>query len=601
MLKRLLMAAFLLVAVGFANPFLAAPEQAGITTYDFQQNENVGDRIAIDKDGNAHIFWMHSVDQDPNYPNRDIYYNFWNAGTSVFDFTGGTKASGVARAGYCTGGVLSDGRAIVAFHEVSGAQNFSAVAVDAAQGFGSFSTPVRIDQSKEAIWPHMVVGSDDIIHVVAQINDTTVAGEVVYYSRSTDKGQTFSTWKSIATDAEHNPTIAVSPDGKKVAVVWSCGIGARNLWFQHVKYVESTNGGVTWGSPVTLTADRYPTPLPSETDGFIPFAFGGDYDAFYDNNGNLNITFGEFAGKLNPDDTWSFYNICFKRIIHWNKASGFHLVSGSVTTYTPMNADTVVTTLDSLHMWGSGFSMMDADNQVQAVNMGDWKPQGTLWGNNKIIIVWCGQWDSLDMNAAGRLNGDLYVSMTSDNGKTWLPVRPWNQDDIHTHADSTKMYWTNITNTHTPGGDPGACDGEDWFSVARSVYSNQLHITYILDKFSGPSLWPPTENIFTENPVMYLRYELVGIEESPIPQTQDAALVGSGPFNGQVSFRISAPTSNASLKIYNTSGALVKTLVSGSVNSGTISWNASTVPAGVYFYSFSTPTKTSNGRFVLVH
>ncbi len=608
MLKKLLVLTCLLTVMGFANPFLATPEQAGITTYDYQQNGCVGNRIVLDKDGNAHIFWMHDAGTDATFPNRDIYYNFWNAGSSSFDFTGGTKASGGPKAGYCTGGVLSDGRAVVAFHQVSGAQTLAVVAVDATQGFGAFSTPVVIDGSKQVIWPHMVVGSDDVIHVVGHVQDTTGgADNVIYYSRSTDKGQTFSSWKAITDDAGNDPAIAVSDDGKKVAIAWSSGIGGPNYIMTHMRYVESTNGGVTWAAIQTPTDGRYLDPTPSETPGFIKYGWYGDYDCSYDHKGNLNITFCEFAGKFNSDETFNYYNINFKRPIHWNKANGFHLVSGPVTTYTPMAADTVVTSLDTLHMWGSGFNMV-ADYPGQAPYMGAWRPQSAAWGNDTIVVVWCGQWDSLDMNAAGRLNGDLYVAVSPDYGKTWRPLADWDTATC-SHADSTKMYWTNITNTHTPAADPGACDGEDWFSIVRNVGSdNTLHITYILDKFSGSCLHDPTTNIITENPVMYLRYQsmkvgkpLTAVVESPLPQASSIELLGSGPYSSTVSFKVSAPATNTTLKIYNTSGALVETIVSGNVNSGTISWNASTVPAGVYFYSFSTPTKTSNGRFVVVH
>ena len=182
---------------------LVAGDQGGVTMYDYQQNGAMGNRIAIDSAGNAHVCWMHS--EDETFATRDIYYNMWEKASGNFPdyWPDGVKASGVPRAGYTTMGALSDGRAVIAFHHTP-TDNVSAVVVDAAPGLGAFSSPVDVDPvsvPEQPIWPHIVVGADDMIHVTAHISPADPYNppdnvNYLYYSRSTDQGQTFSPWGS---------------------------------------------------------------------------------------------------------------------------------------------------------------------------------------------------------------------------------------------------------------------------------------------------------------------------------------------------------------------------------------------------------------------
>ncbi|MBS4016050.1 MAG: T9SS type A sorting domain-containing protein, partial [Candidatus Latescibacteria bacterium] len=75
--------------------------------------------------------------------------------------------------------------------------------------------------------------------------------------------------------------------------------------------------------------------------------------------------------------------------------------------------------------------------------------------------------------------------------------------------------------------------------------------------------------------------------------------------NALISFNIAKPT-QASLRIYDASGRIIRTLVNGHYNTGTynLTWNGRDdnnrkVAEGVYFYTLETENHTSTKKLVL--
>lgn len=584
---------------GNANVFMVEGEQAGTTTYDYQQNGAMGNRVAIDADGNAHICWMES--QEDDFADRNVHYNFWEKATEGFVWPPGIKVSGSLRAGYTTGGVMPDGRAVIAFHEASGNDTWAAVVVDAAQGAGAFPTPVRPDGSIQVIWPHMVVGSNGTIHVAGHINDTSALGDVIYYSRSTDGGVTFSPWQQVTNDGGDDPAIAVSKDGNRICIAFMSQIpvnsGGKDFACGHINYVESTNGGTSWGTRHKITEDRYSAQVINTDTLMFLFANNRCVDVAYDDAGKVHILYTEGWHQWN--DGAYYYPKMWGRTIYWNEASGFSCPTANFPMFHSISTEgDTLWEFDSLGMWGVGTAVGEEHG-------GQYGPQIAIWGSN-IIATWGGQWDSLDLSGGGTVNGDLYASVTTDGGANWSPLEDYDSTMIGT----VWQHVTNITNTHAPGAGVGSCPDEDYHTVWPWVDTdNVLHITYIKDLFAGSVISNedcPSYGITTNSPSMYLAYKgsgsgikvgkLIGIEEKPVLEPSNVELAGSI-FVGAVNFHVTNPLNGATLKIYDASGSLVETL---KANSSNVTWNAEGVAPGVYFYSFTSPTATSTGKLVLV-
>ena len=92
------------------------------------------------------------------------------------------------------------------------------------------------------------------------------------------------------------------------------------------------------------------------------------------------------------------------------------------------------------------------------------------------------------------------------------------------------------------------------------------------------------------------------IKETPDVKPAIIEVLGQHPVTDFVSFGISAPGTQASLRVYDAAGNLVETIFEGRLGSTCIlTWNTRKVPAGVYFYHFVTPMGTENGKVVVVH
>jgi len=603
-------------------------EQAGTTTYDHQNHGPSHRRIGVYyEDGafkNAQIFWMQTDwDTDLSMPDRNMHWNIWEADAQAFREATGLKASGVNRAGYGDGGILSDGTGVTAFHENQGNSVYPVVAVDAAPGFGSFLAPVNIPgASGNKYWPVMVIDSDDIIHITCRIHPDSGDNDL-FYSRSIDKGASFTPLTTLDEDKLGSEVaMAASKDGK-VAIVYSKGFqtqgGYVSEWASDVYYIESTNGGASWGTPVNITKDRTPENPPVGQDTEMrAWPSAGSAHCTYDEDGNLHIVFKEVRGALHESTANSMWISApwYSRLVHWDeKSDEFTVCSGDYSMYLPI--DTAGDTIWDLYY--EGWWGLESNDMLDANPWRNLHRPIMSVGNGKIIVVFVAQRDPEDMSAASVLNSDLYATIRDiDNDSMWHAIRDYDTIYIGTVWENI----TNLTNTHSPGGGLDECMDEDYPSVWPWMETDGIrHLTYVHDKSAGPCVFGPSENYFTHNPIRYLggpgsnpdnpgsppivpeigKPIIDAVAETGLIPDASIELVGSNVFSNSVSFSVKAPASHASLKIYDATGALVATVFEGSLNEATtLTWNADDAASGVYFYSFTTPNSTASGRLVLV-
>jgi hypothetical protein len=98
---------------------------------------------------------------------------------------------------------------------------------------------------------------------------------------------------------------------------------------------------------------------------------------------------------------------------------------------------------------------------------------------------------------------------------------------------------------------------------------------------------------FTESTIRsWIEPNLMGIHEHQMPQPLQFALAGSSPATGRSAVRFSLPQAgNVSLRVYSSSGSLVKTVFDGTLAAGsnTLNWNLADnggrpVANGLYVY-----------------
>jgi hypothetical protein len=577
-------------------------DTVGTTTYEWQQNGTMGNRIMVDKDGYVHHDWMYTGQSSP-YNDRAIWYNFWKGS---FQFGKGINASGSWRSGYTTLGIMPDGRAVCAFHRHpsgsgGGDKVRSAVTVDLGQGMGLFGAPVDVDtvtivpqRNQAPFWPHMAVGPTGVIHVMAHAMNDTSPTEVLgwnthqFYSRSTDEGATFTPWHEMTDVGSSDAAIATSKTSKKVGVaLWNSNADP----FANIILFESTDDGATWGGAQPITSY---TPSP-DTDYFYLGPMGYDMNLIYDHTDAPHFVFTEqLWRKSSTAGSGYLYYTALNRILHWSSKTGYSLVSGRGL----ITEDTTSSRMDTINLWG-----MSTGGTMEWDLCGANRPQLVVGTGDTLFCVFAGTKDTSDYSSSGFMNNDLYACFSPDNGKTWKG---------HGHLNDV----VDLTNSHSPMADPGFCDNDGYLSVAPYVANNMLHIQYLDDKDAGNSLANPPNGMTTENPVLYLRYtlgptcSLYGVEENGGPKPVTFALFSNrpNPFSHTTTISYQAGASDrVVLTIYDVAGRAVKTLVDAGPAAGPrqVQWNGrdtegKPAPEGVYFYTVKAGTEQATGKMLLV-
>jgi hypothetical protein len=119
------------------------------------------------------------------------------------------------------------------------------------------SRPVTLS-SGDSVAPSAQAIGNGIVHL-AWIDTRTGSG-AVYYKKSTDGGETFTSDRRIseAGSQPEEPSISVSEDGKNVAVGWDAMVEVENRSGRAVLFRESTDGGSSFGKTTFVTFGSSP-------------------------------------------------------------------------------------------------------------------------------------------------------------------------------------------------------------------------------------------------------------------------------------------------------------------------------------------------------
>jgi len=515
----------------------------GTTEYDYQSNGSSGHRTALDSQGGVHFVWMKGSGGTFPSPQRAVYFNYVDNLGNWLVPEAGQNISQVNGDGYTQISKTSDDRTAVAYH--SSASNFVIYAEDLFPGMGIFEYYDPPDMlGLRCYWPYLAVDRNDNVHILSCENAPNAGDpQALGYTRSTDGGESWSTFTSVDTLETISQLVVASPVSDKVAIVYSHPQNYDTQWNNDVYYIESADG-LTWdftNGKNNVTNYGRPDSLYSYTD----------VAAVYDYDDNLNII-------------WNAQWVTDEGIYY--KTFLFHYSTGS---------DAITEIAESDSLWVSGCDFGAWNRPITKMSMGA--------STNAIYAVYT-QFDTSDCSGGGFANGDLWMAYSVDGGASWSDPE-------------------NMTNSPSPRCGAGDCDSDHWATVAEKV-DNNLHVFYVNDKDAGGI--PQTEGSLTENPLLYLAYpnpvNAIG-DKVDVPTTFTLSQNYPNPFNAKTNITFNLEKeSNVELCVYDITGAKVATLANGNMSVGqhSINWDANEVASGVYYYSLKTNGEESTKKMTLL-
>ena len=173
------------------------------------------------------------------------------------------------------------------------------------------------------------------------------------------------------------------------------------------------------------------------------------------------------------------------------------------------------------------------------------------------------------------------MSYSTDNGEHW----------------ATRY---NLTQSPSPGCEPGDCDNDSWASLA-DVVDDDLHIFYLNDKDAGSAS-------VTESPLRYIEtliwrpVEIADVRP-PLPEKCRLNQNYPNPFNAttEISF-ILTERSPVKLEIFDITGKLVETLIDEELTAADykIKWRADELASGIYFIRLTSRQTYQTRKAVLI-
>jgi hypothetical protein len=372
--------------------------------------------------------------------------------------------------------------------------------------------------TNQNLWPIIewhLGGASPVLHMVCA-ETGGAAGDpqtLSYYRRVGAYGSGSGTWSSqkvIDTAMNINPVLATSATTGKVAIVWNrpadfVGTNTDN-WSQYendVWYALSTDYGASFLSAGTgsihhlVITDAIPGDNVTKYDPMSDWKAYCDLAALITSDENLHIVW----GCRKWTDTTSLYRRQ-SAIFHWSEDVT------AIRTVVKAEWDTGGTC--AMYAWGSDaakMSIAQCDNKLYVLytQFGNAAQPCYDYSSNKKVM-----------------NGELYMSVSNNNGLNW---------------DTPQ----NLTSSPSPLCADGDCNSDYWASMARygrtdangcegiTPGTDVLDIVYINDKSAGGCV--QTESgIWTSNPVMWFMTPCRDAVEEP--GYADNAGTGYGECNG---------------------------------------------------------------------
>ncbi len=507
------------------------PVLMGTTYWDLQRNESLGRNVATDEYGGAHLSFTRASTMV--FSDRGIFYNYYGPdGERIpgIETTGARIDPVTSISGYTTIDAYGC-TPFLAYHkrDASDENYHSQVAWDRSpletdcseRWFFAEATPrpptVPFPDYPEEIpdliniWPVISVSEfDGDLHLVSTSSwnsfivdgSDTISGLgniLVYHHANIDDvdissidfddagiilGESYKVSADIAT--------ARSRDEVAIAVAYEGGFTCN--WVDSINIVlyRSTDDGVTWDTTFITNNDDCYTGAPLDTiyslkphrvtDTLISYTRPiGEISIVYDMFDNIHIVWTE--GMYSPQLTGMVaVSWPLTTLKHWSEETGE--INNPMSAYPWANG-----------LYLSPYGGVDNPNFFRnnfhpTISVGTDDNLYVIWHRYNAELLWMEAVDLpetdtvyYDMSSIGAHNLEIMGSYSPDNGETWIGPAP-------------------ISNTYSPGCEPGDCKSEVYATVAEDS-DDFVHISFLLDKDAGISIHEIGEVL--EGDFMYVR------------------------------------------------------------------------------------------------
>jgi hypothetical protein len=465
----------------------------------------------------VHFDWMRQ-DGTTLGVGRGVGAESYNLSTCALVYGSGGKFATVDYGGYCTIDADQGGCAIPGAHE--GADNATMrprAYWDFCAGgpFGLFTSDYPSDYfgwwqnngagpDNQNLWPviEMHVGTANVLHMVT-CESGGAAGDpqtISYYRRvgpygaGTPAELYWSNQRLIDTVMNINPVVTASATTDKVAIVWNAPVDYvrdtpnefNSQYENDVWYAISSTQGADWISGIgsgsiqhAVELSTYPGGNVTQYDPMSDWKAYCDMAALITSDDNLHIVWG--CRK------WTDTTSLFRRqsaIFHWSQDVP------SVRAVVKAEWDTGGACY--MHAWGSDvakMSLSECDGKLY-----------TLFTQFANAAAPCYDFEAADQY----VNGELYMSVSGDNGLNWDRAQ-------------------NLTNSVTHNCAAGSCESDYWASMSRFGRTETcgpltgqevLDVVYINDKTAGGAIQDGS-GVWNTNPVMWFRTPCREVVEEP--------------------------------------------------------------------------------------
>ena len=557
--------------------------------YDYGWNSGIRDFVDVsDFDGTVNISAFVLTDESTN--NRHVVY-WGDPGGDLEISTAVTPMDGMGWANIQT---LSDGRATIVYHVAPDDKGFL---VDFAAGFGFFSE--KTEPVTGAIWMHTQIGSDDVIWYATNHSEgdsqTDSDSTLVWFSD--DEGTTWTQVTTVHGGLTHvngpaEPVIRISMDNSEVLIKneWGGGNLIELDNADQTTYAWSDDNGTTWnevivtfdpyghvvGTDTTLVADVFMSAAGTE-DNLIVENFS-QTDIIYDYLGNVHMVMNGYSFYY--DESADSVQFAWP-LLHYSSARG-ELAANFVEI-----TDTDISHADWLH------DVMVNQGLWPGNSLGIGYPTISVAPDTSfLVVIWSqpryidGQIDSAD----GFALSDIWLSMSPDGGDNWTaPEKIVDEPGLD-------VSFPTLAKPLTPTGTPG-----------EYVY----HMMYLEDHVPGlwigatPENGPGLAQWVYMTDTLTIPAPIIGVEDDDAVTAESFSLKQNypNPFNPETRIDFTLDTkSEVNLTIFNMLGQEVATLVDEvkAAGSHNVTWNASDVASGVYFYKLTTGDLTLTKKMVLL-
>jgi len=529
----------------------------GETIYDLESN---GTPVQIWQDpttpANIHTVLTTAPLDDLTFTNRRSKYYFSSDLGVTWAYVG---EAGNVKTGFCTITGTSEGNALIGNHGNSnGGATRTQFYYDALPGLGSFTIlDPPVYQTNGYIWPR-VIPTTNISNPVKFAFVGSISGQDTTFRSYSNSlaASNFGPWTAFNSDQAETYALALGQDGRL-----GLAYKSNDVWdpadYGDAYFVESTDGGVSWSTPLKIYKANFDT---GDSLGLIR-----GISMVYQGN-SPKVVF----ELIKQTREGTFFPGAPAKIAVWSSS-----FSGSDPNKWKVLADS------NQVGYHPAFGVNDVFGSICRPTI------GKSADGNALFCAFMVPSDFAGGSADTTPYKDIWLATSGDMGNTW-------GNFVKVNFESPRRDWTYVS--VTPVNDQDA----NFYYVNMAVLVDSVPGSFVNGTGNGQSLGKQ----------YYVRAKIPKTDVSvknistEIPANYSLSQNYPNPFNPSTTIRFALPkASDVTLKVYNINGQEVATLINGmNMNAGTseYTFDASKLSSGVYFYSIQAGNFKDTKKMILV-